>query len=195
MKMTKPLSWTPEQEAAISQLMAAEGLTRIKAIHRMRAGRVTVMAEPLTAAMASEKQIHKSARKPKAEKTAKAPKKPAVEPAFTPRMAQDGTYRPGKAMQETIDTAIIAVARKKFGKVIPVLGTLGLRYHAPYEGGQPYQRYLLDNGHTVFVSLAGGVVTVSDKPAVKTSYTVARFLATQSRKQQLQAKKLLKEAK
>ena len=92
----------------------------------------------------------------KEQKAAKAEKKPAFEPAFVPRKAADGSYKPGEAQKETIENAIRATVRAKFGKVVPVLGTLGVRYHAPYKLGQPYLRQLLDNGHTVFVSLASG---------------------------------------
>jgi hypothetical protein len=119
-------------------------------------------------------------------------KKPAFEPAFQPRAAQDGTYKPGKDLKATIDAAITAAVRKHFGKVVPVLGTLGCRYHAPYEKGQPYLRFLLDNGHTVFVSLASGVITVSDKPAAKSSFTVREFNKRQASKTARSVAKLAK---
>jgi hypothetical protein len=120
-------------------------------------------------------------------------KKPA--PAFVPRKAADGSYKPGKDMRATIDDAIRATVRAKFGKVVPVLGTLGVRYHAPYKLGQPYIRQLLDNGHTVFVSLASGTVTVSEKPASKSSFTVREFNKRQAAKTTRAAAKLAHEEK
>ena len=122
-------------------------------------------------------------------------KRPAFDPAFQPRAAQDGTYKPGKDLKATIDAAITATVRKHFGKVVPVIGTLGCRYHAPYKGGQPYLRLLLDNGHTVFVSLASGVITVSDKPAAKSSFTVREFNKRQASKTARAAAKLVREEK
>jgi len=125
----------------------------------------------------------------------KVEKKPAFEPAFQPRAAQDGTYKPGKDLKATIDAAITATVRKHFGKVVPVIGTLGSRYHAPYKLGQPYLRLLLDNGHTVFISLASGVVSVSDKPASKSSFTVREFNKRQAAKTARAAAKLVREEK
>ena len=122
-------------------------------------------------------------------------KKSAFEPAFQPRAAQDGTYKPGKDLKATIDAAVTASVRKRFGKIVPVIGTLGLRYHAPYKLGQPYLRLLLDNGHTVFVSLASGVITVSDKPAAKSSFTVREFNKRQAAKTARAAAKLVREEK
>jgi hypothetical protein len=122
-------------------------------------------------------------------------KKLAFEPAFQPRAAQDGTYKPGKDLKATIDAAITSAVRKHFGKVVPVLGTLGVRYHAPYKQGQPYMRFLLDNGHTVFVSLASGSITVSDKPAAKSSFTVHVFNKRQADKTARAAAKLARDEK
>ena len=122
-------------------------------------------------------------------------KKSAFKPAFQPRMAQDGTYKPGETLRATIDEAISAAVRKHFGKVVPVIGQLGSRYHAPYKQGQPYLRLLLDNGHTVFVSLASGVITVSDKPASKSSFTVREFNKRQASRTARDTAKLAREEK
>jgi hypothetical protein len=96
-------------------------------------------------------------------------------------------HKPSAKMQEQIDNAIRAAVKKTFGKVVPVCGLLGMRNSNSVKGGRPYQRYYLENGHTVFVSgwyeASGPRVTVSDTPAVKSSYTVARFLAAFKRKQ------------
>lgn len=200
----KSKGWSELEEKVIAMYHEMGGLTRSSAIQKMQRavksgrslnqqldeGPSTVKVKSATAAEAK-----KLNRKPKADKPAKAARKSVAEPAFTPRKAQDGTYKPGDAMQETIDNAVRSVVRAKFGKIIPVIGTLGVRYHAPYKQGQPYIRMILDNGHTVFVSLASGVITVSDKPASKTAYTVAMFIARQSRKTKRAAAKLKGEAK
>ena len=53
------------------------------------------------------------------------------------------------------------------------------------ENGSTYERYDLSNGHTCFVSglhTDDPKVTVSGKPASKSSYSVRNFLARQMRK-------------
>ena len=117
------------------------------------------------------------------------------EPAFEPRKASDGSYKPSEAQREHIDDAIRKTVREHFGSVVAVEGKIGCRFHAPYEQGQPYERYILANGHTVFVSLASGTVTVSDKPAVKSSFTVANFLKRKAAKAARAAKAAKKEVK
>lgn len=104
-------------------------------------------------------------------------------------MANDKTtqHKPTAKMQEEIDNAIRTAVKKAFGKVVPVTGCLGMRNSNSKKGGAPYQRYFLANGHTVFVSgwhqESGPHVSVSEKPASKTSYTVGRFLDAFARKQ------------
>jgi hypothetical protein len=91
---------------------------------------------------------------------------------------------PSKAMQEKIDDAIRATVKKERGGIVAVEGSLGQR-NSNGPQGAPYQRYLLADGHTVFVSswhVGDPVVSVSEKPASKSSYTVKNFLARKARK-------------
>ena len=93
-----------------------------------------------------------------------------------------GDYKPSAKKRAAIDAKI----REAIGKNA-VEGLLGARY-SNNEQGQPYERYYLSNGHTCFVSgfVSGEIhVTVTDKPASKSSWTVKHFLA---KKERLKAK-------
>jgi hypothetical protein len=109
-------------------------------------------------------------------------------------------HKPTAKMQEQIDDAIRAAVKKAFGKIVPITGCLGMRNSNSNRGGQPYQRYFLANGHTVFVSgwhqEGGPRVSVSEKMADRKSYTVKRHLEAFARKQaRIDAKAATKAAK
>jgi len=118
--------------------------------------------------------------KPKAEKKAKSARKP--------NNSERTFHKSTPKQREEID----ALIRKAVGKGVAVEGCLGSRFSNSEVGGQPYERYYLSNGHTCFVSghVSGEYkVSVSEKPAVKSSYTVAAFLARQKKAEAKAAKK------
>lgn len=154
----------------VQQVMDSQKCNRIKAIHLIKR-------------LGVEKAVAfvKETAKPVAKKGAK--------PKVAAKRVDDGKvtqHKPTAKMQEQIDDMIRSEVRKRFGQVVPVCGLLGMRNSNSVKGGAPYQRYYLSNGHTVFVSnwhKGDPHVNVSQKPAVKSSYTVSRFLAAFKRKQ------------
>ncbi len=154
----------------VQQVMDSQKCNRIKAIHLIKR-------------LGVEKAVAfvKEAAKPVAKKAAK--------PKVAAKRVDDGKvtqHKPTAKMQEQIDDLVRSEVRKRFGQVVPVCGLLGMRNSNSVKGGAPYQRYYLSNGHTVFVSnwhKGEPHVNVSEKPASKSSYTVAAFLARFKRKQ------------
>jgi hypothetical protein len=111
--------------------------------------------------------------------------------------AKTTRHKPNAKMQAAIDDAIRKAVRAKFGHVVAVAGRIGVRNSAGPQGN-PYQRYLLENGHTVFVSgwhLGDPVVSVSEKKADPKSYTVSRFLAAVAKREARAAKAMKADAK
>ncbi len=160
--MTDSKSWTAEEEAKIGEFIK-KGHSRAVATRLLRSGgkeKVAVVA------------------KPKAEKKA----------ARKPNNSERTFHRPTPKKREEID----ALIRKAIGKGVAVEGCLGSRFSNSEVGGQPYERYYLSNGHTCFVSghVSGEYkVTVSEKPAVKSSYTVKKLLDRLARKEKRSSKK------
>jgi hypothetical protein len=106
------------------------------------------------------------------------------------KQAKTTQHKPTAKLQATIDDAIRKAVRARFGKPVAVEGRLGVR-NTNGPSGAPYQRYILENGHTVFVSNwhVGEVrVSVSDKPGDKRSYTISRFLAAAAKREARAAK-------
>jgi hypothetical protein len=154
----------------VQQVMDSQKCNRIKAIHLIKRLGVEKAAA-----------FVKEAAKPAVKKTAKS--------KVAAKRVDDGKvtkHKPTAKMQEQIDDLMRSEVRKRFGQVVPVCGLLGMRNSNSVKGGAPYQRYYLSNGHTVFVSnwhKGEPHVNVSEKPASKSSYTVAAFLARFKRKQ------------
>ncbi len=95
-----------------------------------------------------------------------------------------GDYTPSAKKQEEIDSLINAAVRKAFGKVVAKVECLGLRNSFSKAGGAPFQRYVLENDHTVFVSgIHNGnlIVSVSEKKLDPNSFTGRRYFEKQAR--------------
>src|SRR5712664_1818800 len=109
-----------------------------------------------------------------------------------------GDYTPSAKNQEEIDSRINAEVRKAFGKVVAKVECIGIRNSFSKKGGAPYQRYILENDHTVFV---GGIhndslsVTVSEKKLDPKSFTGRRYFEKQARMDTRAAKKAAREQK
>jgi len=105
-------------------------------------------------------------------------------------------HRPTTKQREHIDDLIRAAIRKQFGHVVAVeKPMLGSRYSNSVVGGQPYERYLLENGHTLFV---GGflqdefTISISEKKADPKKGTLKTFLERKARKQSREEQRLIK---
>jgi hypothetical protein len=160
--MTQPKTWSESEEAKIQEIMKA------KQVSHAVAARLMVMNA-------------KKSSKPDVAVKAKAEKKAARKPNNSERTF----HKPTPKQREEIDALINKATRAAFGHVVAKEGCLGYRYSNSVAGGQPYERYYLENGHTCFVGGFMGdefKVTVSEKPAVKSSYTVSKFLAVQKSK-------------
>ena len=91
-------------------------------------------------------------------------------------------FKPSPQKQKAIDDKVREKVRETFGHVVAVEGNLDFRY-TEGKNWKPFQRFLLENGHTVFVSNWQDEinVTVSEKPAPKNSPSVRRFHQKQQR--------------
>jgi hypothetical protein len=171
--MTDSKGWTAEEEAKIAEFMK-KGHSRAVATRLLRAGgkeKVAVVA--------------KAEKKPKADYGMKAK---GGSGERKPNNSERTFHKPTPKQREEID----ALIRKAIGKGVAVEGCLGSRFSSSEVGGQPYERYYLSNGHTCFVSghVSGEYkVTVSEKPAVKSSYTVKKLLDRLARKEKSASKK------
>lgn len=106
-------------------------------------------------------------------------------------------HRPSKAKQEAIAEAVRNAIRARFGKPVAVETKLSHRY-TDNASGAPYIRLLLENFHTVFIThFHKGELTVkiSDKPASKSSYTVALYLKKLVRQERAERAKEASEKK
>jgi hypothetical protein len=190
--MTKPLSWSPEQEKLIAQLMEKEKITRMAAVRRVSAGRANI-----TAKMTQPKELNKKLR----ELGDKAPHVAAVKKvsrkavkAITKAVALKDNYKPGPELREQIDSLVRKTLRDQFNEICPILGSLGQRYMPPsVQNGYPYERLLAQTPKGLFAVFVGGLhngePTVTFTPAVKSSYTVRKLLDRLSRKQKSLSKK------
>jgi hypothetical protein len=109
-----------------------------------------------------------------------------------------GDYTPSAKKQDEVDSLINAEVRKAFGKVVAKVECLGLRNSFSKKGGAPFQRYVLENDHTVFVSgIHSGnlTVSVSEKKLDPKSFTGRRYFEKQARMQARAAKKAAREEK
>jgi hypothetical protein len=167
-KMTDSKGWTPEEQAKIAEFMK-KGHSRAVATRLLRAGgkeKVAVVAKVEKKSKAGYGMKAKGSGKPNSERT---------------------FHKPTPKQREEID----ALIRKAIGKGVAVEGCLGSRFSNSEVGGQPYERYYLSNGHTCFVSghVSGEYkVTISEKPAVKSSYTVKKLLDRLGRKEKRASK-------
>lgn len=111
--------------------------------------------------------------------------------------AEVKTINIGPAKRAEIDDNIRKAVKEKFGKVHAVASHLDRRYteraSTGKAGWKPYERFLLDNGHTVFVSLSTFNVTVSEsvdkKAQAKISARTERLAASAEKKAEREAKK------
>src|ERR1700694_4881803 len=109
-----------------------------------------------------------------------------------------GNYTPSAKKLEEIDSLINAAVRKAFGKVVAKVACIGIRNSFSKKGGAPFQLYVLENDHTVFV---GGIhngelrVSVSEKKLDPKSFTGRRYFEKQARMEARAAKKASREEK
>jgi len=191
-------------EAEISKVMEERKLNRIGAVQFLRrqsakaAPAVVTQAETvLTAAMSSEKQIHKAARKPKAAKPKAAKKTRKV--VELPKKSSEQV----KVDRAVLDDVIRKALKQGYGRPIPILGVLGQRFAVPSQSqGFPFYRVLADAGKDGFVAVfvsgfypGGPGPKASISPAVKSSYTVSRLLKSIEKRTKRAADKLGREVK
>lgn len=118
-------------------------------------------------------------------------------------MSETKTYKINSAKREEIDSLIRAAVKKaatekKWDLTPAVEAALDRRYteRVPEKKGEaawtPYERFLLSNGHTVYVAIKTMAVSVSDKPDHR---AVKKMEALERRKAERAARKKAREAK
>jgi hypothetical protein len=93
-------------------------------------------------------------------------------------------HKPTPKQREEIDTVINSTVRKHFGKVVPKVSCIGQRHSSSKAGGQPYERYALENDFTCFVTgFVDGkfTVSISEKKLDPKSFTGKAYYARQAR--------------
>jgi hypothetical protein len=177
-KPTKDTQMTTESkayptDAEIAAVMEERKLNRIGAVQYLR--RKSAKASAAVVAKPAVKSAPKA--KPAKAKSAKS----SVPETSDAKVKVD---------MKKLDDVIRKALREGYGRPVPVLGVLGMRFSAPSKkSGWPFYRVLADAGKdglvTVFVSGfsdAGGELKASISSAVKSSYTVKALLARLERK-------------
>jgi hypothetical protein len=119
------------------------------------------------------------------------------------QMSATKTYKINPSKREEIDNLIRAAVKKaaterKWDLTPAVEAALDRRYteRVPEKKGDvgwiPYERFLLSNGHTVYVNIKGMAVTVSEKPDHR---AIQKVDALARRKAERAARKKAREAK
>jgi len=177
-------------DAEIAAVMEERKLNRIGAVQYLRrksaaAKNKADVTQAVKDAKAGKPIVAaKPAPKPKAAKSAK-----SAIPETSDAKVKFNTSKDSADMQR-LDDVIRKALRAGYGRPVPILGVLGMRFAAPSKkSGYPFYRVLADAGKdglvTVFVSGfsdAGGELKASISNAVKSSYTVKALLARLERK-------------
>jgi hypothetical protein len=107
-------------------------------------------------------------------------------------------HKPSEALRVKLDELYVAAIRKRFGHVVAIEDRIGVRY-TDTKHGAPYERFILENGHTLFSTNwhKGGEpsISISEKRGDPNSFTIKRFLAAKKARAERKAKRAKEAAK
>ncbi len=107
-------------------------------------------------------------------------------------------HKPSPDMRVKLDELYVAAIRKRFGHVVAIEKRIGVRY-TDTKHGAPYERYILENQFTLFCTNwhKGGEphISISEKRADPSSFTIRKFLAAKKARAERKAKRAKEAAK